>query len=270
MIYVMLSRVCSLDQIFILNEFDKSKMYPSTQALEELKMLENISINKNPTEWETASRKIIKISSLNCRSIKKHFTDIKSDKNLLQSDIILLQETWLESDEILDDLNLDGYNLHLNSRGKGKGIAIYFKNEHFKHKMDIKEDQMQLSKFLSSNLTVVVLYKSQKESQATLNQAVQYLTKYDKTVLVLGDFNFCYLDNILNSTKKYMRENYFEQLIKEPTHIEGNLLDQAYLRDTENQFKVTVETQGKYYTDHKALNIVIRYINSLKITNQNY
>ena len=270
MIYVMLSRVCSLDQIFILNEFDKSKMYPSTQALEELKRLENISINKNPTEWETASRKIIKISSLNCRSIKKHFTDIKSDKNLLQSDIILLQETWLESDEILDDLNLDGYNLHLNSRGKGKGIAIYFKNEHFKHKMDIKEDQMQLSKFLSSNLTVVVLYKSQKESQATLNQAVQYLTKYDKTVLVLGDFNFCYLDNILNSTKKYMRENYFEQLIKEPTHIEGNLLDQAYLRDTENQFKVTVETQGKYYTDHKALNIVIRYINSLKITNQNY
>ena len=84
------------------------------------------------------------------------------------------------------------------------------------------------------------------------------MTKYDKTVLVLGDFNFCYLDNILNPTKKYLREKNFEQLIKEPTHIEGNLLDQAYIRDTENRFKVTGETQGKFYTDHKALNIVIR------------
>ena len=80
MIYVMLSRVCSLDQIFILNKFDRSKMYPSLQALEELKRLENISINRNPTEWEAASSKNIKISSLNCRSMKKHLADIKSDE----------------------------------------------------------------------------------------------------------------------------------------------------------------------------------------------
>ena len=43
MIYVMLSRVCSLDQIRILNEFDESKMYPHKQALEEMKRLECIS-----------------------------------------------------------------------------------------------------------------------------------------------------------------------------------------------------------------------------------
>ena len=171
MIYVMLSRVCSLDQIFILNKFDRSKMYPSLQALEELKRLENISINRNPTEWEAASSKNIKISSLNCRSMKKHLADIKSDENLLQSDLIILQETWLESDDIQDDFNITGYTLHLNSGGKGKGIAIYFKNC-FEHKMDVKKDQMQLSKFISSNLTVVALYKSQKESQATLNQVI--------------------------------------------------------------------------------------------------
>ena len=43
MIYVMLSRVCSLDQIIILNEFDGSKMFPDLKALEELKRLENIN-----------------------------------------------------------------------------------------------------------------------------------------------------------------------------------------------------------------------------------
>ena len=36
MTYVMLSRVCALSQIFILNEFDESKMYPNLNALQKL------------------------------------------------------------------------------------------------------------------------------------------------------------------------------------------------------------------------------------------
>ena len=55
-----------------------------------------------------------------------------------------------------------------------------------------------------------------------------------------------------------MKNRNFEQLIREPTHIEGNLLDQAYIRDMENTLDVTGDIQGKYYTDHKALNIIIR------------
>ena len=36
MIYVMLSRICSLDQLLILNEFDESKMFQNMQALTKL------------------------------------------------------------------------------------------------------------------------------------------------------------------------------------------------------------------------------------------
>ena len=61
-----------------------------------------------------------------------------------------------------------------------------------------------------------------------------------------------------------MRERNFEQLIKEPTHIEGNLLDQAYMRDVEHILNVTGDIQGKYYTDHKALNIIIKEVLELK------
>ena len=35
MVYVMLSRVCALLQLYILNEFDRAKMYPNVKALEE-------------------------------------------------------------------------------------------------------------------------------------------------------------------------------------------------------------------------------------------
>ena len=97
--YVMLSRICSLTQLFILNEFDESKMYPNQQALKEFERLETISLNNNPSEWEKDDSGFLKISSLNCRSLKKHFIDISSDDLLLKSDIICLQETWLEGND---------------------------------------------------------------------------------------------------------------------------------------------------------------------------
>ena len=69
--------------IFILNEFDESKMYPSQQALKELERLEEISQNKNLSTWETDGSGLLKISSLNCTSLNKHYPDIASDALLL-------------------------------------------------------------------------------------------------------------------------------------------------------------------------------------------
>ena len=79
MVYVMLSRVCSLDQMMILNEFDETKMFPSKIALIELERLNKISKNQNPTQWEEENDKVMKISSLNCRSLNKHHSDLMTD-----------------------------------------------------------------------------------------------------------------------------------------------------------------------------------------------
>ena len=260
MIYVMLSRVCSLDQILILNEFDKSKMYPNKKALEELKRLEEISMNKNLTKWEQPIDGELRIGSLNCRSLRKHHGDIITDKDLLICDMICLQETWLESDDQIEDLEIPGYTIHMNSRGKGKGIAIYFKPEYFKHEFDIKRDHMQLSKFSSSTADIIVLYKSRQESQENLNQAIEIMTQCSGNVLILGDFNYCYNIDSTSAITKYMKERQFKQLIAVPTHIEGSLLDQAYLRDIEKELTVTAEVHGKYYTDHKSLNIILKKV----------
>ena len=92
-VYVMLSRVCSISQLYILDEFDETKMYPDMRALEELERLDNISMNRNKNEWENDSKSALRITSLNCRSLKKHFLDISNDEQLLKSDIIALQET---------------------------------------------------------------------------------------------------------------------------------------------------------------------------------
>ena len=258
----MLSRVCSLDQILILNEFDKRKMYPNKKALEELKRIEEISMNRNPTKWEQVIEGELRVGSINCRSLRKHHGDIATDKDLLLCDIICLEETWLETDDQAEDLKIPGYNIHMNSKGKGKGITIYYKQDYFKHEFDIKEDYMQLSKFSSGTLDIIVLYKSQQESQGNLNKAIEIMTGSSGAALVLGDFNYCYNRDSTNAVTKYMIENEFKQLIAEPTHIEGSLLDQAYLRDIKKELTATAEVHGKYYTDHKSLNIILKRYNN--------
>ena len=148
----------------------------------------------------------------------------------------------------------------MNSRGKGKGIAIYYKPEYFKHELDINEDHMQLSKFSSRTIDIIILYKSQQESQRNLIQAIETMTQSSDAALVLGDFNYCYNKDSANAVNKYMKERKFKQLIAKPTHIEGNLLDQAYLLDTKKELSVTAEVHGKYYTDHRSLNIIVNKV----------
>ena len=257
MIYVMLSRVCSISQLFILDNFDETKMYPDMRALEELERLDRISLNTNRSNWERDNKRALKISSLNCRSLNKHFKDISSDEQLPKSDIIALQETWLEDDDVNENFNIPGYILHLNSKGRGKGIATYFKSSLFKHETDKKQDHIQLSKFKSRNLDVISLYRSQACTLDTMMKLIREMVDTGRSQLILGDFNFCYLDGISKKYCKDLESSNFKQLIEEPTHLEGNLLDHAYLRDIDGNLNCTVMLQSKYYTDHKAVALVI-------------
>ena len=107
----------------------------------------------------------------------------------------------------------------------------YYKSNIFDNCKDIKEDHMQLSKFTSNNLDIISIYRSYPGNYEALNQNIEDLIDREKPQLVVGDFNYCYLKSSPNTTKQYFSENNFEQLIRKPTHIEGNLLDQAHLRD---------------------------------------
>ena len=116
--------------------------------MNELERLKQLSWNSNPTDWEKLESSTVKISSLNCRSLPKHFKDISTDNLLLNSDIITLQETWLQQKMCLDDLNLQDFKLYVVIAGKGKGIATYYKENIFAPLSDINEQNFQLSKFI--------------------------------------------------------------------------------------------------------------------------
>ena len=74
----------------------------------------------------------------------------------------------------------------------------------------------------------------------------------------MGDFNFCYLDKNSNCTKNLLDRQNFKQLVKEPTHIDGNLIDHAYLRDLAGKIRTKTIVHNKYYSDHKGLAVMIQ------------
>ena len=199
----------------------------------------------------------LKIYSLNCRSLRKHFEDIASDSAILHSDLICLHETWIEMDNDCMDYQLPSHSLHPNNYGNGKGIVTYYKKDKFKHISDIKEELMQLSKFSSKSQDIITIYRSQNCPYDDLNKGIKKILTLKKPTLILGDFNFCFKEHT-TPTKTFLIKNNFNQLIKEPTHIGGHILDQAYLSGDRLNMEYTAEVHAKYFSDHRGLLVTFK------------
>ena len=110
MVYVMLSCVCALTQLFIIfhkqlsrkkqkqedkinAKVDWSKIQANPSVLTEVERMEKVSINMNPNSWNNPKVKGLRLSSMNIRSLHKHIQDVREDALLMKSDMICLQET---------------------------------------------------------------------------------------------------------------------------------------------------------------------------------
>ena len=256
MAYVMLSRVQAISQLFILESVPVSKFYADQRALNELERLINKSMNKNPSSWEKNDDTSIKILSLNCQSLKHKIPHIRDDLLLIKSDVICLSETWLLSDEVTEDLQINGYKLDLNSIGHGKGLATYIKANKLMQSDNIKEETFQLTKLTSPSVDVISVYRSKKSSQAIAKHLLK-LIDLEKITVICGDFNICFKDDRQNWLIKFLEELGFQQLNREATHIAGGHIDHVYVN---KQADVDVSLYSPYYCakDHDALLMVVK------------
>ena len=252
--YVMASRVQELDQLYILEEMPQDKIYANQTALTEIERLIKVSMNNNPTKWLNKDEKLIKISFLNCRSMKNKFHNIMTDQSLLQSDIIILSETWLEEDDDVNHYNLPGYDENLNKRGRGKGMASYIKGTKFKHEVNINHDGFSLSKLTSDDLDIIGVYRSQNGNVVELVQEMENLLNIEKTTLIGGDLNLCVMKHPKNYVTASLEEIGFQQIVTTATHIEGGAIDHIYIiHGGDNRFEWNLEYCPKYYSDHDGL-----------------
>ena len=115
-----------------------------------------------------------------------------------------------------------------------------------------------MSKFSSKNIDILAIYRSQNGNLANMNYEIEMMMQPDKPILIMGDFNYCQSELSTNATKKFLKQNNFVKLIDEPTHIEGNILDQAHLKDVGMNITATASLHSKYYTDHKGIAVIMK------------
>ena len=76
--YVMLGRVQALSQLFIIDEYDSTKIHTSRSAKAECERMNARSINNNPDAWRAPAADL-RIASLNICRLKPHMEDLKAD-----------------------------------------------------------------------------------------------------------------------------------------------------------------------------------------------
>ena len=259
--YVMLSRVQSIDQIYILEEFDENALVVCQYALKEVERLDSIA---KPLWTKPDDAHIITIQ--NIRSLTKHFDDIvcKSNQIHRQSDVLILPETWLSQNNDGSSFKIDQLGLpKLANVGQGKGLAVYsrlgFDDEKTKK---VVKPNYQMIKIEYDQFIVIGVYRSKGPN---VNQILVDILKFcdsDKMIIIGGDFNICACTEKENVLIKGLNNAGFKQLVQEATHEEGRTIDHCYVRKSSNNsltdsIKPSVSVKPVYFSDHDAIVLTI-------------
>ena len=263
-IYVALSRVASLNGLYLTGEYKRTAIKADPKATDEYNLLREQYQMKSPDYHELQPDTLI-ITLLNTRSLLKHACDIATDSVLLQSDILCLTET------------------QMNNSSDTTSVATHLKdfNEYYNHNEDRfcslaspYRDSIQIIENLDiSNFTVLkvvktslptnpikilLLYRKCSVKQNTFNETLKYLVDSQDVDIILGDFNINAL--AVDGDLAFLLEAY-EMIVNDPTHISGSLLDHVYVKKTlSSDFYITCMVKNIYFSDHDAVRIVLEQL----------
>jgi hypothetical protein len=237
----------------MLLDFDQSKIYCNELAKTEAQKLRDHAINRRSTDWNTPSQQVIKISTLNIRSLKKHAADLKNDYFLWHSDIITLTETWLESDPSEQFGKYSSF--YLNKGSKGVAVLSSLMPKSVK-KYEDKEATILLTKYEQFDL-ISVYRPPNYHNIEEFTRDIQNCLDISKTMVICGDFNYDLLKQPTNNFSSSLEKIGFKQIVTGSTHIKGGLLDHVYFFSpnlmTCNMFKI----HSVYYSDHDAVTFIL-------------
>ena len=253
MIYVMLSRNCNLEDVLINRKIQTSDIQCSQIA----KNANNVLSQKHLHRISSGNSEkfVLSFGFLNIRSLKKHHNDIFDFSNLYNFDFFAICETWLLSNENIEEFKLPGYILYSNPAGRGKGLAIYYRKGRIIKSFSSKD--FQITAIQNKDVIVTFLYISSKCYLIDVLNHIEIINNENLCALKIfvGDFNFnASSDNLLTN---WMKNNFYNQFVKFPTHILGNVIDHVYANNI-LQYNLQVTNSPVYFSDHVLLNIKLQ------------
>ena len=265
--YVALSRVTSLDGLYLTGEFNASAIKADPRATVEYNNLRENYAMKTIDTCSAASLSCLTITLLNTRSLKKHAVDIAADEVIKDCDIIFLTETQVEStddirtiSDILNEFTII-HNIHTD---KFCSLASCYKNtiDHIHHD-DIPAVTLynvQKNNFQHDTVNILLVYrKNLSKLEDFIYILNHFLSRMEGDIhIILGDFNINAFEENKNKKLKEVLINY-NQILEEPTHISGSLIDQVYIKKIfQDQIDIHATIKNTHFSDHDAVKITLK------------
>lgn len=176
---------------------------------------------------------------LNCRSLVSKLLSLNSYVYLSKFEIYCLVETWLNDSIFNNEVIPSGYSLYRkdrSSRGGGVLVAVSDSIPSSACSSPVELEVVTVVLQLQQEITLCTVYVPPDAPLVYVQSLCSYLISLSNTakaLVVVGDFNFpnirwSSLCGSCTSTRLFC-DTIFEcnlsQLVEDPTHIKGNLLD---------------------------------------------
>ena len=138
--YIALSRVTSLQGLFLIGKYNSNAIVVDEKAKREYQYLrENQSLNfKEDVIAKNSQYRVLSLAVCNVRSLRKHDIDLSADRTMTASDIILCTETQLLNADNHEEISIDSFEIACNNDNQYRfsSLAVYCKDsinlsEHF-------------------------------------------------------------------------------------------------------------------------------------------
>ena len=196
LVYTGISRVQSLEQLFIIDRFDANKIRVNPVVQTEMNSLRSDKIC-TPLSLSTENAQMILLFQ-NIQSIRKYFNIAAKQPLFSESDIIVFCESWLNSSDSTEDFQVNSHEMHRfdyhdeSNRRPHAGFVAYTKDP-----MIFRDSIKHFCQFLVTyvplhNFVLIALHRRPRETsisnfKAALRQTIQE-NSYSR-MCVVGDFN---------------------------------------------------------------------------------
>ena len=225
----------------------------------------------------------------NVQSIVNKMDEVKAMMSIDQPDVMAFTETWTHGGIGNEFLEIDGYELLVRSdrndteKGRGGGILVYIRKNlnarHVEEKTEFNQSSSIEIKDGRESVKLHVIYRSPNSSKTNDEDLCKWIGEMRGGNVLIGDFNFPDIDwangRSGNKGREFFEattEQFMDQLVTEPTHKSGNLLDlvlcnrEEMVKDVRNEcrmgksdhdliaFEMTVKTE-----ETSAQNLALDY-----------
>ena len=158
----------------------------------------------------------------------------------MEPDLVLVTETWCNSEISNAYLDIPGYELQPDlrmdrcdtDRGRGGGLLVYTKRGLQILSCDSGADFVKHCKFVVRGVTFYLIYRSPNSPVEELTKLAELIRKAERNCVIIGDFNLPQIDWAAGTSRgastvvlDAVEEALMTQMVEFSTQVRGNILD---------------------------------------------